>query len=253
MIFQQIRNATIKITYHNKKFLVDPWFANKGSLRSIETLDKKKNLIKNPTVDLPLSINEIVNDIDVCIITHNHIDHFDAESVAYLRKDVKVFVQNDSDKQIMEEQGFIDIELLNSNGTNYEGITIFKTEGQHGDTKERADGPVSGFILSSANEDTLYLCGDTIWYEEIDDTIKKYQPKVIIVNAGDVRYKDIRLLMDLDDIMSVYQNANNSKIIVSHMEAVNHAFMDREDVKNFIRENNMKDIYVPDDGEKYVF
>lgn len=32
MIFQQIRNATIKLDYCNNKILVDPWLLDKGSL-----------------------------------------------------------------------------------------------------------------------------------------------------------------------------------------------------------------------------
>lgn len=251
MIFQHIRNATVKIKYDDVVFLVDPWFAKKGSLRAIETLDANKNKIKNPTVELPISIEEIVEGVDVCIITHNHIDHFDEESMSYLNKNIKVFVQNEEDKKVVEQLGYYNIEILAREGSTYQNVTIFKTPGQHGETKETADGQVSGFILSSYNEDKLYLCGDSVWYEEIEKTLIKYTPENIILNAGAAYYKDVRLLMDLDDIMSVYQNSANAKIFVIHLDAVNHGFVNRNDVKKLVKEHDLKNVYIPEDGEQF--
>jgi len=253
MIFQQIRNATIKITYQNKVILIDPWLAKKGSLRSIESPDPKKNTIKNPTAELPMSISDIVDDVDVCIITHNHIDHFDEVSINYLNKEIKILVQNNDDLKIIKDLGFNDIELLNSSGTIFDGVTIIQTKGQHGESKESAEGPVSGAILKGNNEKIVYICGDTIWYNEIAETIKKYQPEVIVLNACDARLKSGRLIMNLDDIKEVHEFANDANIIVSHMEAVNHAYVNRVDVKKFVKENNLKKIYIPDDGESYKF
>lgn len=253
MIFQQIRNATIKITYQDKVFLIDPWLAKKGSLRSIESPDDQKNLIKNPTADLPISIEEIVNDVDVCIITHNHIDHFDNESMSHLNRDILVFVQNEEDQQIIKELGFTNVSLLDYNGIDLDGIMMYQTDGQHGETKATAEGPVSGIVLQSESEDTLYICGDTIWYEEINNNLDKFQPQVIVLNACDARLKSGRLIMDLSDIKAVYEHAKGANIIVSHLEAVNHAYINRHDVKEYLKENQMKNVYVPDDGEKYQF
>ena len=39
--------------------------------------------------------------------------------------------------------------------------------------------PVSGFVL-----DDLYLAGDTVWYEAVEETIERFAPRVAVVHAG---------------------------------------------------------------------
>lgn len=253
MIFQQIRNATVKIKYANKIILVDPWLVKKGSLRVIESPDETKNTIMNPTVELPLKLEEIVADVDVCIVTHNHIDHFDVDSMNHLKKDIKVYVQNNDDLQIISDLGFKDIELLRASGNHLNELVLYKTAGQHGETPELAEGPVSGVVFKHPQEKTLYLAGDTIWYDEIEKTIDKYKPEVIILNAGDARLKTGRLIMNLNDIKAVCDHACHTDIIVSHLEAVNHCFVSRADVRKFIIDNNLSNVHVPDDGQCYEF
>ena len=41
MDIQQIRNATLKIVYQGKTFLIDPWLCGKGSLGSFEDIPGK--------------------------------------------------------------------------------------------------------------------------------------------------------------------------------------------------------------------
>ena len=54
----QIRNATVKINYGGKVFLVDPMFAPKDSYKGFEgTLNSHLNW---PRVELPFSTNEIL-------------------------------------------------------------------------------------------------------------------------------------------------------------------------------------------------
>ena len=41
MDIQQIRNATLKIVYQGKTFLIDPWLCGKGSFGSFEDIPGK--------------------------------------------------------------------------------------------------------------------------------------------------------------------------------------------------------------------
>ena len=91
-----------------------------------------------------------------------------------------------------------------------------------------------GVIFKSETEKTLYVAGDTIWYDEIKETIDKHSPKVIIINAcgatvciGDGE----RLIMDMEDIKSISDYAKSSTIIASHMDTVSHLTVTRDDVK----------------------
>ena len=67
MKFKQIRNATLNIEYGRKKFLIDPWLAEKGAIPGFSgTINDH---VRNPTADLPVPISEIVN-VDAVILTH---------------------------------------------------------------------------------------------------------------------------------------------------------------------------------------
>ena len=84
MQIRQIRNATIKIHYGGKIFLVDPWLAPKDGFgcfarlpESIpfKTPDSQKTFISMPICPLPTTVDEILADVDYYIVTHIHPDH----------------------------------------------------------------------------------------------------------------------------------------------------------------------------------
>ena len=75
MKFQRIRGATSIITFVGKKFLLDPFLADKGTLPPVPS---PRDATPNPLVDLPLPVASIV-DVDAVVVTHmHHFDHFDA-------------------------------------------------------------------------------------------------------------------------------------------------------------------------------
>ncbi|MCY9064520.1 MBL fold metallo-hydrolase, partial [Bacillus inaquosorum] len=67
MNITQIRNATIVVKYANKKFLIDPMLAEKGTYATFpETI--RQDLF-NPLVSLPTSIDNILDGVDAVIVT----------------------------------------------------------------------------------------------------------------------------------------------------------------------------------------
>ena len=108
IIFHHIRNATSKLSFSGLKILVDPFFTPKEyypgfAFCPIKELKKKRV----PLVDLPLPIEEIIKDIDACIVSHLHFDHWDEYTAKYIPKNIPIFVQNREDKKTIQEQGFL--------------------------------------------------------------------------------------------------------------------------------------------------
>ena len=66
MKIQQIRNATLIITYANKRFLIDPMFAPKDFYPPIPKCFNPNT--KWPLVDLPFAISKIIDNIDAVIL-----------------------------------------------------------------------------------------------------------------------------------------------------------------------------------------
>ena len=97
MDLQLIRNATIKIKYAGKTILVDSMFSPK------DTFDPFAEISNNPTVDLTVAVDTIINNLDFVIVKHTHPDHFDSFASKILPKDIKLFCQP-ADKDFMEKK-----------------------------------------------------------------------------------------------------------------------------------------------------
>ncbi|MCG8581012.1 MAG: MBL fold metallo-hydrolase [Bacteroidales bacterium] len=241
---QLIRNATLKITYAGKTLLVDPVLGEKHSFMSFVQPDK--NL--NPTVDLPMSIAEITKGVDALLITHAHPDHFDPKAMEVLDKNIPVYAQP-FDSKAAQDGGFKTV--IPVNGTaDLDGIQIIRTSGKHGpDEALEMLGEVSGFILKKDNYPTVYIVGDCIWGDEVEQAIKTNQPDIIITNSGGAVFMGQgRILMDEQETVKVAQMAPEATVIAVHMEALDHCATTRDKVVAAAKENNLN-ILVPEDGE----
>ncbi|MGM0883506.1 MAG: MBL fold metallo-hydrolase [Bacillota bacterium] len=248
----QIRNATLVVEYAGKKFLIDPFLADKGTYPPFPNSLRQDQF--NPLVNLPTSLDNII-DVDAVIVTHLHLDHFDDAAKEVLPKDIKMFVQNEEDANEVSNAGFQNVEVLQED-TVYEDIQLIKTKGEHGRGEIlKIAGNVCGVVFNHPNEKTVYVAGDTVWYEAIQEVIDTQKPEIIVVNGGDNQfYEGGSLMMGKDDIYEVYKGAPKAKIIVSHMEAVNHWTLSRNELKSFIHEKGISsNVLVPDDGESYNF
>lgn len=248
MQIQQIRNATIFLYYGGKKFLIDPVLAPKGSYPPFPNSLRQDQ--KNPLVELPVPIEDLLK-ADAYIVTHLHIDHFDEAAKNLISKSSPLFVQNEEDRNILADWGFNNLSVLWEN-TLFQGISLTKTPGQHGTGKVLlGSGNVCGIIFRHPTEKTLYIAGDTVWYEGVAQTVRKYQPKVIIVNSGANQFFDSEsLIMGKQDVYELHKAAPDAKIIASHMEAVNHWTLSRQDLADFAKEMHFsKQLWIPEDGE----
>jgi L-ascorbate metabolism protein UlaG (beta-lactamase superfamily) len=252
MNIQQIRNATLVVDYAGKKFLIDPFLAEKGAYPPFpNSLRQDQN---NPLVSLPVSIDDLINDVDAVIVTHLHLDHYDEAAKEALPKNIKMFVQNEEDANVVKNDGFQNVEVLQED-TVFEDINLIKTKGEHGRGEIlKLAGLVCGVIFKHDTEKTLYVAGDTVWYEGVQEAIDTHTPEVIVVNAGDNQFLEGgSLVMGKDDVYEVYKAAPAAKIITSHMEAVNHWTLSREELKRFLIEKGISaNVLVPNDGESYT-
>ena len=170
-------------------------------------------------------------------------------------KDIKLFAQNEEDATEIRNAGFQNVEVLQED-TVFEGIQLIKTKGEHGRGEIlKHAGHTCGVVFKHANEKTLYVAGDTVWYDAVQEVIDTHKPEIIVVNAGDNQFfEGGSLVMGKDDVYEVVKAAPEAKIIAVHMEAVNHWTLSREELKNFIDEKGISsNVLVPDDGESYSF
>ena len=97
-----VRNATLKIRYAGHTVLIDPFFADKGTIQSALGVNK------SPRVHLTMPIDEITEGVDMVLQTHIHPDHYDATVKEHLPKDIPYYTQP-QDKETVEQDGFTQV------------------------------------------------------------------------------------------------------------------------------------------------
>lgn len=249
MKMQLLRHATLILHIHGKKFLVDPMLSPKDTLDPVQNCG---NDIRFPMVDLPISQSELletVSEVDAVVVTHLHRDHWDAAAQDMISKNKRIYCQP-SDREKLTAQGFthvipVDVRL------DWDGISIHRTSGKHG-TGEigKKMGEVSGFVFEYGNK-SIYLAGDTIWCDDVENSLTKFSPEVTIVNAGGARFMEgDAITMTPDDILQVRTKLPGSKIIAVHMDTVNHCFVTRAILSKVLNEKGLAHaIAIPLDGE----
>jgi L-ascorbate metabolism protein UlaG (beta-lactamase superfamily) len=228
-----VRSATVIVELAGKRILVDPMLDDVGARPPIEGT---RNPVANPTAPLPFPAEDIVRGLDAVIVTHRHRDHLDATAEQLLPRDVPVLCQPE-DEGALRALGLQALPV--DDARQWQGLTITRTPARHGSGEIAALlAPVSGFVI-----DDLYLAGDTVWYEEVEETIARHQPRVAVVNAGGAKFTEGGLIvMGVDDVREVA--ARVPAVIAVHLEALNHCFLTRTELRRSIPE-----VLVPEDGE----
>jgi L-ascorbate metabolism protein UlaG (beta-lactamase superfamily) len=228
-----VRNATVLVEIGGKRLLVDPMLDDAGARPPIEGTH---NQIANPTVPLPFPAEDVVRGLDAVIVTHRHRDHLDTKGEDLLPRDIPVFCQPD-DEDALRELG-LDVRPVHD-ATEWDGLAITRTPARHGSGRiAELLAPVSGFVLGD-----LYLAGDTVWYEAVEETIARHQPRAAVVNAGGAEFAEGGLIvMGADDVREVVGRVPT--VIAVHMEAINHCFLERAALAAAVPE-----VIIPRDGE----
>ena len=241
MTIHQIRNATLIVTFGDKRFPVDPYLADKDAYPGCEGTVNSE--IRNPRVALSAPMETIL-DFDALILTHLHPDHFDEAAVKLLPRDKPVFVQDYSDAELIKTMGFIDVRPLGIE-TVFEGISLSRPRGQHGSNQAYVEGAellsnVMGVVFLSKGEKTLYLAGDTVWNQMVETNLKMFKPDVIVLAAGDAQVPGLgSIIVGTTDIKAVYDAAPAAQVVANHMETVNHCVLSGAELASFAEANDM--------------
>ncbi|MGD9600988.1 MAG: MBL fold metallo-hydrolase [Gammaproteobacteria bacterium] len=256
MRIRQVRNATLLIEYGGRRFLIDPWLADKGTYPGFEGTPNSH--LRIPTVDLVVPMAEIL-DVDAVILTHVHLDHWDDVAARLIPKDIPFFVQHFGDRDQIRAAGFTDVRVLSGN-PEFEGVKLIRVPGQHGSdqcvqTIYDIIGEVCGVVFRHPSEPTLYLAGDTVYNAYVEGNLKVHDPDVVVVNCCDAQVTGLgSIIMSAPDVQTVCRVAPRAKVVASHMEAVNHATLDRPTLQRFLADNALLDrVVMPADGETLAF
>lgn len=237
------------MAYNGRLFLVDPFLAAKGTIRSFAGISQ------NPIVDLPMSPEAVIEGAEMVLVSHLHVDHFDDMAMNLLPKTLPILCQPE-DEATIREKGFVDVTAVSTAHTcahTWQGITFTRTPGRHGygELAERM-GNVSGFVWEAAGEPKVYWAGDTVWYEPVAEVIAKHQPDVIVTHSSGAKFGDSQpIVMDAAQTTAVCQAAPNAVVIAVHLESLDHGTVTRADLRTAAAAQGISGdrLRIPADGE----
>ena len=242
--FFHLRHATSILTIDNKKILIDPMFSEKATLPPVIL---SSNKLKNPLTSLPISVEDAIKSIDYLLITHLHFDHFDKKAIEILPKKIPVLCSKYNFKKL-KGLGFSSIHSI-ENDSDIDGININRFPAVHGKgLLNPLMGKGSSYLLTYKGVKT-FLTGDCLWTESLKNRIVAFKPDVIIANAGAARFKIGKpITMSINDILEMAKLRCETKIVVVHLDALNHC----SETSDFCKEQalNQGNIYFPSDGER---
>ncbi|ELY65581.1 MBL fold metallo-hydrolase [Natrinema versiforme] len=230
-----VRNATVLVTIGETTFLVDPLFASPGDIPPIPDTpnDRENPLVPLPDVDLSH---------DAVVVTHRHRDHFHETAKEQLDADVPLFCQPEEADEFVDD-GFTDVRPVDDKAS-FNDVTIHRTPGRHGHGELAEEmGPVSGFVFEA--DETVYVAGDTVWYDAVEQTLERFEPETVVLNAGEAQFNQGEpITMGVSDVTAV-REATDATVIVVHMEAINHCLLTRDELRA-----ETEDVHVPEDGDR---
>ncbi|MBX3059694.1 MAG: MBL fold metallo-hydrolase [Anaerolineae bacterium] len=245
MKMQLIRSATLRVNYNGRLFIIDPFLAAKGTVRSFA------GIAPNPIVKLPCTPEAAIAGVEMALVSHLHVDHFDDTAVALLPKDLPILCQP-GDEEKIKEKGFTAVTPI-THSLTWQGISFTRTPGQHGtgEVGQRM-GQVSGFVWQAAGEPTVYWAGDTIWYETVAEVIRTVQPDVIITHSSGAKFGDSApIVMDAAQTIAVCTAVPQATVIAVHLESLDHGTVSRADLRALADSHGIpaSHLLIPQDGE----
>lgn len=244
MKLQLVRHATLLLEYAGMKILVDPMLSDTGTMAAIQNSPQPR---PNPLVPLPFPAEQVLDGVQMVLVTHTHRDHWDDAAIQEVPKDLPLLCQPE-DLQKIQAVHFMNASPVHD--TKYwSNICITRTQAQHGTGEiARAMAPASGYVLATEGEPTIYIAGDTIWYDQVAETIKQFNPKVIVVNAGAAQFlHGDPITMTAGDVIRVCRAAPQAEVIAVHMEAINHCLLTREELAQQAHSGGAH-LVIPGDG-----
>ena len=248
MDLRLVRNATLRLRYGGVDFLVDPMLGVRHSIRPMGDSPDR-----NPTVDLPLPVEEVLHGVDAVIVSHLHPDHFDEAAFGVVSRRLPVLCQVGDGEQLAAA-GFEVTELAGA--TEHRGVEIVPVGASHGSgaVLDRM-GSVVGLVFRAPGEPTLYWAGDTVLCDAVRDTIAEVVPDVVVTHSGGAAAAGTTIIMDVADTLEVARLAPDATVVAVHLEAVAHTPVTRAALRAAADEAGIEPwrLRIPADGETITF
>ena len=218
-----IGGPTALIEWQGVRLLTDPTFDPAGGDYTNGPVTLRKLL--GPAIAF-----DALTPIDAVLLSHDqHFDNFDRAGRNITPKAKTVLTTTDGAGRLGGNAiGLIPWQTTELRTALGAALRITGTPARHGiEGSESRSGPVTGFVLEPAHNtgDTIYLSGDTVWYEGVAEVARRFQISIAIPNMGAARVPSAGpdpVTMTADDGIQLANAMPSATIIPLHFEAWAH-------------------------------
>lgn len=118
IVFEQIRNATVKLHYSGVIFMIDPWLMDACEPSERNEALTAHRFIPKPVCPLPDKAEKLIKDTDVFLLTHFHPDHFSSD---YLPADARIVCGNETAAARLKDAGFVNVQRFEDETIQFPG------------------------------------------------------------------------------------------------------------------------------------
>ena len=222
-----IGGPSILIEYGGLRFLVDPTFdpAATDYPTPIYTLHK----LQAPA----LSAGDI-GPIDAVLLSHDHhFDNLDNSGREFLITAARILTTKAGAERLGGlAEGFEAWETMTV-GESKDSLTITATPARHG-PPEGDRGPVVGFVLEKAGLPTIYLSGDTVWYEGVAEVGQRFHIDIAVLFLGAAVVAEVgpaHLTFTADEAVQAANVFPDAVIVPVHYEGWAHFSESRSEIE----------------------
>jgi L-ascorbate metabolism protein UlaG (beta-lactamase superfamily) len=227
-----IGGPTAVLEWRGVRLLTDPTFDPAGTRYDLGGYTLEKS-------DSPAIAPADIGSVDAILLSHDHhFDNLDRSGREYLRRShAPVLTTADGAARLggnaIGLQPWNEAEIAATTGATLRATATPARHGPAGGDR----GPVIGFALTSERQPrgTVYMSGDTVWFDGVAAVAERFDVDVAILNAGAARIAaagDQPLTFTAADALRVARAMPRVLIVPLHFEGWRHLSESGSDLEN---------------------
>ncbi len=237
-----IDTACVLLEINGYRILTDPALDNAGGLyhHGFGAMSRKT---ENPAIP-----KRELNNIDLVLLSHHqHKDNFDNKGRELALTVSKIISTKQASKEITGVMGLDDWETCEVETDKCLNLKVTATPAQHHPwwLPEFFSGKVIGFIIEFDGQENgaIYISGDTVYFNGIDEIAKRYKIDLGIFHVGSVQFRYLsgfgHYTMDSNDLLKSVKVLNPKKIIPIHYKGWTHFKENEKPLKQILTTNEL--------------
>ena len=200
-----IGHMTVMLEIDGVNFLTDPWF---GPCNLVEK-------ILAPRLASPSKTIEELSGIDAMLVSHNHIDHFDARAIELAHRASCTVISSQKVAQRAIKCGLKNVVALQAGGmTEFRGISIYAVHAEH---------PLASDAIGlvACGRKSVYFSGDTRLSQKTVNDLSRFPIDVALAQGACARYPFVgKDGMDLPDLMHFAELVSPGWTVPLHLDCI---------------------------------